>query len=142
MEPEASIPKFGQEHALTQYGGQIERTSQVHVPEQGPEVGGDRREQVAENSSVASENSGMATQLAVPTVIDDAIQDASSVTSVATTAPAVANDDDLIEKEWVDRAKKIVADTRSDPYSQEKAVSALQKDYLKKRYGRELGGAE
>lgn len=55
-----------------------------------------------------------------------------------TSSPQIAADDDLVEKEWVDKAKKIVAQTRSDPYSQEKEVSKLQADYLKKRYGKEL----
>jgi hypothetical protein len=52
--------------------------------------------------------------------------------------PASAADEDLVEKEWIDKAKKIVAQTRDDPYTQEKEVSKLQADYLKKRYGREL----
>lgn len=52
--------------------------------------------------------------------------------------PLVANDDDLIEKEWVDKAKKIVQQTRSDPYTQEKEVSKLQADYIKKRYGKDV----
>jgi len=56
--------------------------------------------------------------------------------------PAVANDDDLIEKEWVDKAKKIVAETRDDPHLQDEKVNKLQADYLKKRFGRELGATE
>lgn len=52
--------------------------------------------------------------------------------------PIVAADEDLIEKEWVDRAKKIIASTKNDPYLQEKEVSKLQADYLKKRYGKEI----
>lgn len=52
--------------------------------------------------------------------------------------PLVAADDDLIEKEWVDKAKKIVQQTRSDPYTQEKEVSKLQADYMKKRYGKDV----
>lgn len=54
------------------------------------------------------------------------------------TSPVAANDDDLIEKEWVDKAKKIVEQNRNDPHSQEQAVSQLQADYLKKRYGKEI----
>ncbi len=54
------------------------------------------------------------------------------------TSPVVAEDVDLIEKEWVDKAKKIVAATKTDPYEQEKEVSKLQADYLKKRYGKEV----
>lgn len=52
--------------------------------------------------------------------------------------PLTANDDDLIEKEWVDKAKKIIASTKDDPYLQEKEVSKLQADYLKKRYDKEI----
>lgn len=55
-----------------------------------------------------------------------------------TSNPLVANDEDLIEKEWVDKAKKIVQETRSDPYTQEKEVSKLQADYIKKRYGKDV----
>ncbi len=54
------------------------------------------------------------------------------------TGPLAAADEDLVEKEWVDKAKKIVGQTKNDPYSQEKEVSKLQADYLKKRYGKEL----
>jgi hypothetical protein len=53
--------------------------------------------------------------------------------------PTLANDDDLIEKEWVDKAKKIITDTQNDPYRREKEVTKLQIDYLRKRYGKELG---
>ncbi len=55
------------------------------------------------------------------------------------TGPTLAADDDVIEKEWVDKAKKIIADTQNDPYKREKEIGKLQADYLKKRYGKELG---
>lgn len=72
------------------------------------------------------------TPVALPTVqqvTDDAV------------GPTVANDDDLIEKEWVDKAKKIIADTQNDPYMREQEVNKLQIDYLRKRYGKELGAS-
>lgn len=53
----------------------------------------------------------------------------------ATGAPQTAGDVDVIEKEWVDQANKIVDQTKEDPYAEEEAVEALQVDYLKKRYG-------
>lgn len=55
-----------------------------------------------------------------------------------TDTPLVAKDDDLIEQEWVQKAKKIVAATKDDPYRQEQEVSKLQADYLQKRYGKEV----
>lgn len=54
------------------------------------------------------------------------------------TSPSVAADEDLLEKEWVDKAKKIVIENRDDPYKQGKAVSKLQADYLKRRYGKDI----
>ena len=52
--------------------------------------------------------------------------------------PSVASDEEVIEKEWVDKAKKIITQTKDDPYKQEKEVSKLQADYLKKRYGKDI----
>lgn len=59
-----------------------------------------------------------------------------------TTGPAVADDVDVIEKEWVDKAKTIVNTHKHDPYNQEKEASKLQADYLKKRYGKDVKLAE
>ena len=44
----------------------------------------------------------------------------------------------LIEKEWVEKAKKVIAETRHDPHLQEREVSKLQADYLQKRYGKSV----
>lgn len=52
--------------------------------------------------------------------------------------PSVASDDEVIEKEWVDKAKKIIIQTKDNPYQQERQVSKLQADYLKKRYGKDV----
>lgn len=67
-------------------------------------------------------------------------QQASAVSADDST-PITANDDDLIEKEWVDKAKKILAETKDDPYRRETEVSKLQIEYIRKRYGREIGTA-
>lgn len=53
-------------------------------------------------------------------------------------SPQIADDTDLIEKEWVDRAKRIVEHTRNDPHQQNKEMSAMKADYLKKRYNKDL----
>lgn len=58
------------------------------------------------------------------------------------TLPANAADEDLIEKEWVDKAKQIIAQTKDDPYQREREVNKLQSDYLMKRYSKKLGKAD
>ena len=53
-------------------------------------------------------------------------------------APAIADDTDLIEKEWVIKAKEIVERTKHDPYQQNKEVERVKADYLKKRYNKDV----
>lgn len=52
--------------------------------------------------------------------------------------PDQAEDDDLIEKEWVDKAKKIVEHTSTNPFEQQKALNLMKSEYLKKRYNKDL----
>jgi len=60
---------------------------------------------------------------------------------VSSTTPLAASDDDLIEKEWVDKAKSIIAATKDDPYRREQEINKLQIEYIRKRYGRTIGDA-
>jgi hypothetical protein len=62
--------------------------------------------------------------------------DVSATTQVST---LLANaDSDLIEKEWVDKAKQIVERTRDDPYKQSEELTVFKADYMKKRYGKTI----
>jgi hypothetical protein len=56
---------------------------------------------------------------------------------VAAAATALS-DDDLIEKEWVSKAKRIVEQTRDDPYKQSENLTVFKADYLKQRYGKSI----
>lgn len=49
-----------------------------------------------------------------------------------------ADDIDVIEKEWVERAKKLLQSTGDDPYLGTHQVSILKAEYMKKRFNREL----
>jgi len=137
MEPETSIPKIGSERAPVDYGQGVERAPTLPLPESGIETGAERREQASEAAATIAD-SGLPTTLPPLSVTDNptAVDDSS-----ISDTPLVASDDDLIEREWVDKAKKIIIETKEDPYKREEAVNQLQKDYQKKRYGRELGEA-
>lgn len=62
----------------------------------------------------------------------------------ATTAGApgpmaqVVDDGDLIEKEWVSKAKQIVEQTRNDPFKQSEELTVFKADYMKKRYDKNI----
>lgn len=49
--------------------------------------------------------------------------------------PLVANDGDMIESEWIKRAKKVVHETANDPAERDDEVSELRVDYQGKRFG-------
>lgn len=97
----------------------------------GLETGAERVEQASEAVAIAVNNAGLPTMLPAPSTTDAV--EASAELSLDVASPATAGDDDLIEKEWVERAKKIVDENKDDPYAQERAVYALQQDYRKKR---------
>jgi hypothetical protein len=71
-------------------------------------------------------------------VIPTPIQDDTSASGVTAQTPAAAADDDVIEKEWVNKAKKVITQTKGDPYTKEREVSKLQADYMQKRYGKQV----
>ncbi|MCA9344158.1 MAG: hypothetical protein H6793_00950 [Candidatus Nomurabacteria bacterium] len=66
----------------------------------------------------------------------------SSSVSSTTNSPMIADDVDLIEKEWVEKAKEIVNKTKDNPYLQNKAISEIKTDYIKKRYNKDLSKSE
>jgi len=137
MEPKLPAPNFQPEQPPVAYG---------HT-EQMPTVAS---EVVAEKSSEQMERRAEISQgetvpvLPPPVVgaVQQPPQPATPITSATVSdVPLVAADEDLIEKEWVDKAKKIVEETKDDPYRREQEVGKLQADYLRKRYGKELGAS-
>lgn len=58
--------------------------------------------------------------------------------NVPTAGLQASDDSDLIEKEWVNKAKQIVEKTRDDPYKQTEELTLVKVDYMKKRYNKTL----
>jgi hypothetical protein len=67
-----------------------------------------------------------------------AANDVGSTTQSTAALPQIADDSDLIEKEWVNKAKEIIARTQEDPYKQSKEITHIKADYLQKRYNKAL----
>ncbi len=61
-----------------------------------------------------------------PTVSDDRV------------AQATADDEDVIEKEWVSRAKVIVNNTKDSPNTQSKELTKFKAEYIKKRFNKDM----
>lgn len=60
----------------------------------------------------------------------------------ALTNPDLAEDVDLIEKEWVNKAKAIVNHTKDDPRRQNTELNKMKADYIKKRYNKDIQVSE
>lgn len=81
------------------------------------------------------------TPIPVPGVDIATLQQATSgsddmASSSGVAAPDVADDSDLIEKEWVNKAKQIVEKNRDNPYQQSVEMTLFKADYMKKRYNK------
>lgn len=72
-----------------------------------------------------------------PPIVTPVPSDTSQAVNSSAATP-MADDADLIEKEWVMRAKAIVTHTKDDPYKQNNAMNKVKADYLKKRYNKDL----
>lgn len=140
MEPKLPAPHLNPERASVELRQSIESFPLPPTPETGLERGEKPMEQQGEATPAVVQSAPvLPTPIAVPSVPTPVTDDNAQAVS---DTPLVASDDDLIEKEWVDKAKKIITETKDDPHRREQEVSKLQADYLKKRYGKELGASE
>ena len=134
MEPRLPTPAPSPEMGNNMRGEVLKR------PEQNPAVQEiePSAEQVPsyELESQAARGAVASTQAA--TLAQPSASMAQSPAQAASANPLAAKDDDLIEAEWIKRAKQVVEETSADPYLQEMRVSELQSDYLKKRYGMDV----
>ena len=136
MEPKLPAPNRGPEHLPDITGGSVERIPSIPTLEKRGEIGHERGEEKREGEASVVSSQAILPPVQItppPPATDDATD------TPTDTTPLVAADDDLIEKEWVDKAKAIVVKTKDDPYQREQEVGKLQADYLRKRYGKELG---
>jgi hypothetical protein len=137
MQPENNRAPIGPEHVPVPATGGSERAIPVlPSPESGIESGAERVEQTAEAAAAVSDAAATGAPILAPTISTTSVNDSSSAN------PLVAAHEDVIEKEWVDKAKKIIIETKDDPHKRTERVNDLQKDYLQKRYGKVLGASE
>lgn len=103
------------------------------------------QEKLQTNPNQVNQNQGMSVGMQLPAVQPQPLPATLAQTPppapspvAKSVGPSVADDVDVIEKEWVDKAKAIVNQTKNDPYRQEEEVEKLQADYLNKRYGKQI----
>jgi len=108
----------------------------------GIERGQERFEQVSEVRAQAADAAASVAPPTVPALPPVPAQAPPAQPAAPSATPLVAADEDLIEREWVDKAKEIIEQTRDDPHARTQKVNELQRDYLQKRYGKVVGASE
>ena len=138
MEPQLTSQSHAPEGEAAHFKGG--ESFSVPTPEQAPAQPErqETREQHKDTGPTGDPVSVQQAPVAPPLPTIAPVNDAPSSPIADNTNPAIAADDDLIEKEWVEKAKKVIAETRHDPHLQEREVSKLQADYLQKRYGKSV----
>ena len=113
-----------------------EETAQAHAEvEAAFEIG--EQEPAVDQQPAGSPATPLIPLPAPPSSQPPAAQD-DSVPVMPTTDLQIADDGDLIEKDWVDKAKAIVERTRGDPHKQTEELTEFKADYMHKRYNKTI----
>lgn len=136
MEPRQSAPE------LPHVNQPLERGEQYSYNDRQLERAGEANREVIPAMPQVETESLPPVVVPVPEPVPPMQASAAPTVDIATsTNPASAADDDLIEKEWVDKIKKVIEATKENPYKRELEIGKLQRDYIRKRYGREIGAS-
>jgi hypothetical protein len=102
-------------------------------------VQGTQEQAVAARPAAGPATSVPAAPMPLPSVPRSQIPQNSAVsTTTQLASPAIADDGDLIEKAWVDKAKAIVERNRDDPHKQSDELTVVKADYLQQRYNKTI----
>ena len=70
--------------------------------------------------------------------LNDPLTDDSTKTGSNLPIVTPANDTDRIERQWIDKAKYIVQQTKDDPYKQKDEMSRVKAEYIQQRFKKTL----
>ena len=127
--PELPLPSV--ETAPGQSGGEVAVAAPTPERQTGSVEGPGSGNQQAAAQQVIAQDQAQATSALQTALHGDPA-------ALTTTAATTNNDVDVIEKEWVARAKAIVDSTRNDPNLQSKELSKFKAEYLKHRFNKDM----
>jgi hypothetical protein len=90
------------------------------------------------NSAVSQVIQDSQSQTTPQMVQDNAQADDNTTVSAQSSSSLIADDVDVIEKIWVQKAKTIVNETKDDPRKQSTELSNMKRDYIKKRFNKDI----
>ena len=124
--PAQEVPNNPDQQPVLQQGSEVNPEFLPKVAQDNPNPGAQ-----AQAASQAQMAAGAAATPVAP-------QQTTAAPAHALTNPDLAEDVDLIEKEWVEKAKAIVSHTKEDPRRQNTELNRMKADYIKKRYNKDI----
>jgi hypothetical protein len=129
QQPNLNLPHLPSE-SFPDYEGLEKRNSEKREKLPTPEVGTEHAHENDAPPIIPSIPSDQAQLLAQSLSANDST-DSPSASSIPTN---MDDTDALIPKEWVERAKRLVDQTRGNPYEQSREFNKLKAEYIKQRY--------
>jgi len=128
-------------------GPELPPITSQDIPELGIPINKDAEMQLT-NKEIAPQQSVQQPQQTIPPIsiapppkfvtTNKTLQDSNTTASSATVNIQIAKDKDLIDKEWVNKAKSIVEKNKDDPHKQSEELTLLKADYMKKQFNKTL----
>lgn len=123
---------MNQEKSSSSTSNELPAPIDQHLPESYNET--NRSKQVESGMSVGAYPVSPAVTTAFNSVNTQQFSSTASVATSSVNTPQIADDVSLIEKDWVESSKRIIAKTAGDPHAQSDELGVVKKDYKKKRF--------
>ncbi len=117
--------------------GPGETLPQIAMPDQLPPQERGEKQHVGSAGAAVQQAYADDATLVAPQHLVPQVDDATTAQQAATAASTTANVD-VIEKEWVEKAKSIVAKTKDNPREQAEELTGMKREYIEKRFGKSL----
>jgi hypothetical protein len=128
--------------------GEVQSPSQLETPasqEAPPQTGELRPDKALEKTAPDDSRVGKqqpppvtTAPAAPPTAVDNSQTTTPDPTTTIPDSGLSARDTNKIEKQWIDKAKAIIAQTQDDPFIQKKEMSKVKAEYIQKRYNKTI----
>lgn len=109
----------------------------IFEPESAPKIEKESLKLEMVNSNPLPKQTTLSPQVSVPVTQTQSVSSDASNSSTAFSSQK-ADDVDLIEKEWVSKAKSVINSTRSDPRQQNIEIAKVKAEYIKKRFSKDV----
>jgi hypothetical protein len=137
MNPSSGETKFKFEVPQTPATEGLEEQHDKKMEQTGhSESAAGKQQPAALNSAVLALPTDIPTAAPVTVPTDDAAKDDKATQESST--QLVDHDSNRIEKVWVDRAKKVISQTRDNPHAQKQGMSEVKAEYIRMRFNKTI----